>query len=79
MIGILGSRPSAKPPERQLGVLMAASWFGAYGLTWVAEWALAICLSDHPAQTAAMILKQIAVRIDGLERSWRMALLPPTH
>jgi hypothetical protein len=76
VIGTLGSRPSAKPSERQLGVLTAASWFGGYALTWVAKWVLVIGLSDHPAETAAMILKQIAFRINGLEQGSRMVLLP---
>ena len=76
VIGTLGSRPNGKPPERQLGVLTAASWFGGYGLTWVAKWVLAIGLSDHPAETAAMILKQMAFRINGLEQGSRMVLLP---
>jgi hypothetical protein len=76
VIGTLSARPNGKPPERQLGVLTAASWFGGYGLTWVAKWALAIGLSDRPAETGAVILKQIAFRIDGLEQGSRMLLLP---
>jgi hypothetical protein len=76
MIDALSAQPTGKPPERQLGVLTAASWFGGYGLTWVTKWVLAICVSDHPAQTAVTILKQIAFRIDGLEQGSRMLLLP---
>jgi hypothetical protein len=76
MIGTRSSQPIGKPPERPLGVLTAASWFGGYGLTWITKWVLATCLSDHPGQTAVTILKQIAFRIDGLEQGSRMILLP---
>jgi hypothetical protein len=76
VIGTPNGQPIGKPPERQLGVLTATSWFGGYGLTWVAKWILAICLSEYPSQTAVTILKQIAFRIDGLEQGSRMVLLP---
>jgi hypothetical protein len=76
VIATLSAQSAGKPPERQLGVLTAASWFGGYGLTWAAKWVLAICLSDHPVQTAVTIVKQIAFRLDGAEQGSRMILLP---
>jgi glucose-6-phosphate-specific signal transduction histidine kinase len=43
------------------------AWFGAYGLTWASEWALAIWMSEDGHQTGLSIVRQIALRLYGVE------------
>jgi len=72
----LGSQSGENPAEPRVGILTAASWFGAYGLIWAAKWTLAICLSDHPGETAIGIVNEVGFRMGGLEPGSRMLPLP---
>ena len=50
-----------------LAATVAAGWLLGYAATWAAKWALAIWLSDRPADTIALIFDQIVFRLHGLE------------
>ncbi|HWE79490.1 MAG TPA: hypothetical protein VG270_13315, partial [Pseudolabrys sp.] len=60
------ARARVGPALVKAGFVVLA-WFGAYGLTWASEWALAIWMSPNGQQAGLSILKQIALRLYGVE------------
>ena len=60
------TKASVGPAVIKAGFVVLA-WFGAYGLTWASEWALAIWMSPNGHQAGLSILKEIALRLYGVE------------
>jgi hypothetical protein len=63
---------SEAPPQQAVGAgwlaaLVAVSWFGAYALTWMTKWGLAVWYSPSPAATWVETLAQIIARLHGQE------------
>ena len=50
-----------------LAALVAVSWIGAYALTWLTKWGLAVWYSPVPAATQGEIWAQITARLHGNE------------
>jgi hypothetical protein len=63
-------------PPPAMATMVAAGWFLGYAGTWATEWGLAIWLSDHHADTVALIANQIAFRLYGLEEGSSMYRVP---
>jgi hypothetical protein len=63
-------------PPSAMAAMVAAGWFFGYAGTWATEWGLAIWLSDHRADTVALITHQIAFRLYGLEEGSSMSHVP---
>jgi hypothetical protein len=55
---------------------VALAWFGGYGLTWVTEWLLAVWMSPDGQQAGQSILKQIALRLYGVEADSVVPMVP---
>ena len=56
--------------------LTALSWFGGYALTWASKWALAAHLSTHSNETWAAVVKQIVLRLYGIEADSVVPIYP---
>lgn len=54
----------------------ALAWFGGYGLTWATEWALAVWMSPDAQQQGLSIVKQIALRLYGVEADSVVPMYP---
>ncbi|MBS0246608.1 MAG: hypothetical protein JSR61_08295 [Proteobacteria bacterium] len=54
----------------------ALAWFGGYGLTWATEWALAVWMSPDAQQQGLSILKQITLRLYGVEADSVVPMYP---
>jgi hypothetical protein len=63
----LGTPPPQPVGTGLLAALVAASWFGAYALTWLTKWGLAAWYSPAPAATWGETLAQIIARMHGHE------------
>jgi hypothetical protein len=63
-------------PAWAMAATVAAGWFLGYAGTWATKWGLAIWLSDHRADTLALIVDQIAFRLYGLEQGSSMYRAP---
>jgi hypothetical protein len=72
---VLAAREPARDPPAPpmpistgwLAALVAVSWFGAYGLTWLTKWGLAGWASPTPAATWSETFAQIIARLHGHE------------
>ena len=77
--------PGSGEPQRQsvgaglLAALVALSWFGAYALTWMTKWGLAMWYSSSPAATWSEILAQIIARLHGHEANHPTILSIPLY
>jgi len=60
------TRACVGPAMVKAGFVVLA-WFGAYGVTWASEWALAIWMSPNGHQAGLSILKEITLRLYGVE------------
>lgn len=60
------TRAHVSPALIKAGFVVLA-WFGAYALTWATEWTLAIWMSPSGHQEGFSILKQILLRLYGVE------------
>lgn len=56
--------------------VIALAWFGGYGLTWMTDWALAIWMSPDRHEDGLFILRQIALRLYGVEAHAEVPLYP---
>ncbi|MBS0535264.1 MAG: hypothetical protein JSR72_14495 [Proteobacteria bacterium] len=54
----------------------ALAWFGGYGLTWATEWALAVWMSPDAQQQGLSIIKQITLRLYGVEADSVVPMYP---
>jgi hypothetical protein len=61
------ARPDATAPVVTMAGLTALSWFGGYALTWAADWSLAIYLAPDAASAKVSLIKQILLRLYGVE------------
>ena len=79
--------PGLGPPQPQpvgaglLASLVALSWFGAYALTWLTKWGLAMWYSPSPVATWSEILRAdhratLRPRGEPPGRSWRSRSIP---
>jgi len=59
-----------------LAVMVAASWFGGYAMTWLVKWLLAAYLSADAHQTILGITNQILLRLYGQEPDGHIYFLP---
>ena len=55
---------------------VALAWFGGYGLTWATEWLLAVWMSPDGQQAGLSIIKQIALRLYGVEADSVVPMVP---
>lgn len=55
---------------------VAPAWFGGYGLTWATEWVLAVWMSPDAQQAGLSIVKQIALRLYGVEADSVVPMYP---
>jgi hypothetical protein len=55
---------------------VALAWFGGYGLTWASEWVLAVLMSPDGRQAGLSIVKQIALRLYGVEADSVVPMVP---
>ena len=55
---------------------VALAWFGGYGLTWASEWLLAVWVSPDGQQAGLSIIKQIALRLYGVEADSVVPMYP---
>ena len=55
---------------------VALAWFGGYGLTWATEWALAVWMAPDGHQAGLSIIKQIALRLYGVEANSAVPVYP---
>ncbi len=62
-----------------LASLVALSWFGAYALTWLTKWGLAVWYSPSPASTWSEIFAQIIARLHGHEANHPAILSLPLY
>jgi hypothetical protein len=74
-----GAAPRQAIGAGWLAALVAMSWFGAYALTWVTKWGLAVWYSADPADTRAEILAQILARLHGHEVNHPAILALPLY
>jgi hypothetical protein len=75
-------RDTARPMPRINGQALAAagftalSWFGAYALTWLSYWMLALHFASNPDKRGAMILDQISLRLFGWQADAPVPIYP---
>jgi len=55
---------------------VALAWFGGYGLTWATEWLLAVWMSPDGQQAGLSIIRQIALRLYGVEADSVVPMIP---
>lgn len=55
---------------------VALAWFGGYGLTWASEWLLAVWMSPDGQQAGLSIIRQIALRLYGVEADSVVPMYP---
>lgn len=55
---------------------VALAWFGGYGLTWATEWLLAMWMSPDGQQAGLSIVRQIALRLYGVEADSVVPMVP---
>jgi len=63
-------------PAVLMAGFVALAWFGGYGLTWASEWLLAVWMSPDGQQAGASIIKQIALRLYGVEADSVVPMYP---
>lgn len=68
-------RQNVAPALLAAGFVVLA-WFGGYGLTWATEWALAVWMSPDGQQAGLSIVKQIALRLYGVEADSVVPMYP---
>lgn len=59
-----------------LAMMVAASWFGGYAMTWLVKWILVAYLSTDAQQTILGITDQILLRLYGQEPNGHIYFLP---
>ncbi|MCW5691406.1 MAG: hypothetical protein KIT48_03500 [Pseudolabrys sp.] len=75
------SRPVPIARQTVVPALIAAgvtslAWFGGYGLTWATEWGLAVWMSPDAQQQGLSIIKQITLRLYGVEADSVVPMYP---
>lgn len=63
-------------PALLMAGFVALAWFGGYGLTWACEWLLAVWMSPDGQQAGSSIIKQIALRLYGVEADSVVPMYP---
>lgn len=63
-------------PALVMAGFVALAWFGGYGLTWASEWLLAVWMSPDGQQTGLSIVKQITLRLYGVEADSVVPMYP---
>ena len=63
-------------PALMLAGFVALAWFGGYGLTWASEWLLAVWMSPDGQQAGSSIVRQIALRLYGVEADSVVPMYP---
>ena len=63
-------------PALIAGGFTALAWFGGYGLTWATEWMLAVWMSPDAQQQGLSIIKQITLRLYGVEADSVVPMYP---
>ena len=63
-------------PALLMAGFVALAWFGGYGLTWATEWTLAVLISPDSQQAGLSIVKQIALRLYGVEADSVVPMYP---
>ncbi len=63
-------------PAVLMAGFVALAFFGGYGLTWASEWTLAVLMSPDGEQAGSSILKQIALRLYGVEADSVVPMYP---
>lgn len=75
------ARPAAITRQAVVPAVIAAgftalAWFGGYGLTWATEWGLAVWMSPDAHQQGLSIIKQITLRLYGVEADSVVPMYP---
>ncbi len=75
------ARPTPITRQTVVPALLAAgftalAFFGGYGLTWATEWALAVWMSPDAQQQGLSIIKQITLRLYGVEADSVVPMYP---
>ncbi|RDV05559.1 hypothetical protein [Undibacter mobilis] len=63
-------------PALLMAGFVALAWFGGYGVTWATEWLLAVWMSPDGQQAGLSIIKQIALRLYGVEADSVVPMYP---
>ncbi len=63
-------------PALLMAGFVALAWFGGYGLTWASEWTLVVLISPDGQQAGLSIVKQIALRLYGVEADSVVPMYP---